>query len=258
MLKKISTILFVTLCLFCTISYGVCEKDPCKGVNMDTLKKHLPSVPEQGLKIVSKRPINSLCEVLLNFKGRIFPLYVGKGFIISGNMFSYKNNITQQSFKKIIQQEEKRRAEEFKKLKKEIDKVIAFSYSPTPSPAKEIYMFTDPLCPFSHKAEKKIKEIVKKYNTKLNVVFFPVHLPKGKELAIESICKGMNLDSYIKDGWRKENPEKFQCEKGKKILNRSLELGKKLSINGVPTFILSNGTRIVGVDLKKIERVLSK
>ncbi len=254
-MKRYFLVLIILLILF-GFSYSYAE-DFCNRINIKTLKIHLPKFPE-GVKILSKRPVKGLCEVVINYRGRDIPLYIGKDFVIVGNLFSYKKNITRQIFKKIGEEEQKRRADLFKKYRKEIDKVVVFTYTPGSKSKKILYMFTDPLCPFSHRAEKGIKDIVKKYNTTLKVVFYPVHLPKGKKLAVESICKNMTLDEYIKDEWRKKNPDPYQCTKGIKIVDKSLSLGRKIEINGVPTFILSDGTRVVGVNFANLQHLLEK
>ncbi len=255
-MKRFFLILLLLLIL-ATTNYSFAAEDFCNKVTIKTLKTHLPKFPT-GIKILSKREVKGLCEVVISYRGRDIPLYVGKDFIIVGNLFSYKQNITQQIFKKIGEEEQKRRAKLFRKYREEIEKVVVFTYTPNSKSKKTLYMFTDPLCPFSHRAEEKIKDIVKKYNTTLKVVFYPVHLPEGKKLAVETICKNMSLSEYIKDEWRRKNPDPYQCTKGIEIVDRSLNLGRKIEIDGVPTFILSDGTRVVGVNFSKLQQLLEK
>ena len=241
--------------LFCLT--GVRAEDVCDKITIETLKSQIPFTFPEDAKIVSKKPVKELCEVILNIRGRNFPLYVGKDFVIFGQMFSQKKNLSAITLKKLAQEREKETQELFKKSKPEIEKVVAIEYKPSPQTQRTIYMFTDPVCPWCHRAEGFIKEVVKEYNATLKIIFFPVHLPKGKEKAIEAVCRHLDLDGYLKEDWRKEkNTQKFQCKEGKELVEKSMELAKKLGIRGVPTFFLDNGQMVVGANMKRLKRAL--
>ncbi len=234
--------------------------DICHQVGLETLKSHIPFAFPPDAKIVSKRNTKGLCEVILNIRGRDFPFYVGKDFVILGQMFSNKQNLSNEILKSLTQKSRKQEEKLFKKLKGEVDKVAVMEYKPSNKPQRTIYMFTDPLCPFCHRAEGQIIDVAKRHNATLKIVFFPVHLPRGKEKSVEAICRKMDLNTYLKDDWRNEKePEvqKFQCAAGEQIVERSMALGKKLKIMGVPTFILDNGKRVVGANMNKLDSVLS-
>ena len=115
------------------------------------------------------------------------------------------------------------------------------------------------MCPYCHKAETKIKDIVKKYNVVLKVIFVPVHGQKSDKMAIKAICKKFNLDKYLSQEWKKKKDlDKFQCERGKKLLQQSKLISQKLNIAGVPTFIFEDGTRVRGANIPFLERTLQK
>ncbi len=242
--------------------FGLClngarAEDICSKVTIETLKLQIPFIFPKDARIVSKKNVKGFCEVILNIRGRNFPFYVGKDFVILGQMFSQKKNLSAITLKKLAQEKEKEEQKLFKKLKPEVEKVVAIEYKPSVQTQRTIYMFTDPVCPWCHRAEAFIKKVAKEYNATFKIIFFPVHLPKGKEKAIEAVCRHLDLDGYLKEDWRKgKNTQKFQCKEGKELLEKSIKLAKKLAIRGVPTFFLDNGQRVVGANIERLKKAL--
>ncbi len=253
-MKKI-LILFFVLALAMP-SFAV-SKNPCSGVTYATLQKHVPKLP-QG-KVLSKKPVFNLCEVIVDLNGKPYPFYVGKGYVIIGNLFSLGNSITSQDYQKVREKETALLKSRFKTLRRRADKLTVMVYKPSPSARRVLYMFTDPVCPFCARAERSIKDVVKKHNVILKVLFYPVHRPKGTDLAAVAICKGLDLDTYLAKEWEKKaNPAKEKCPKGTEILQQTDSLAKDLGITGVPTFIMDNGERVVGADMGALDRMLTK
>ncbi len=253
-MKKIIILLF----LFALATPGFAKvKNPCAGVSYATLQKHVPKLP-QG-KILSKKAVFNLCEVIVDLGGKPYPFYVGRGYVIVGNLFSLGNSITNQNYQKVQEKEAALLKSRFKSLRARADRLTVMVYKPSSSARRVLYMFTDPVCPYCARAEKSIKEIAKRYNVTLKVLFYPVHRPKGTDLAAVAICKGLDLDTYLAKEWEKKaNPAKEKCAKGEEILKRTDTLARELGINGVPTFILDNGERVVGADMRALEQLLSK
>ena len=248
-MKKKVTAALVSLGVFVS---GVCSAgNVCKGINISTLRKHVPIPPSQ---IVSERPVKGLCEIILKTKmgGEYVPVYAGKDFVIAGEMFANRRQITQERIAGL-------KAELFLSLRKEADRLTAFTYTPKGKIKHTLYMFTDPVCPFCHRAEASIKQIADRYHTRVKFIFFPVHIPVGREKAVEAVCRGLDAVTYIKGDWKKENKtDKYQCERGKKLLAQSAELARKLGIGGVPTFFLENGQRVVGANMFLLTKSLEK
>ncbi len=253
MRKLVLAILFVTL-VFPALSAA---KNPCTGVTYATLQKHVPKLP-QG-KVLSKKPVFNLCELLVELNGKPYPFYVGKGYVIIGNLFSLGQSITNESYQKAQAKEAELQKGKFKTLRRRADALTVMVYKPSPSARRVLYMFTDPVCPYCARAEKQIKSIAKKYNVILKVLFYPVHRPRGTDLAAVAICKGLNLDTYLAKEWEKKaNPAKEKCVKGEAILSKTDKLARELGITGVPTFIMDTGERVVGADIRALEEMLRK
>jgi thiol:disulfide interchange protein DsbC len=236
----------------------------CNVINKDMILKQLPNNPFmqaffRKAQLLSKRKVKGLCEVIFGLNGRFYPCYVGKNFVIFGQMYGKGKSISQQMMQKLKAREDKKQKKEFLSKKKQIERLVAIEYRPSKSARRTLYMFTDPLCPFCHKAENKIKNLVKKYNVDLKILFYSVHPPRGIKKAVEAICRGFDLDKYLSEGWRKEKDiQKYQCAKGKELVQKSSDFARSIGISGVPTFIFDDGTRVVGARIFDLERILKE
>jgi len=239
------------LVLFATAAavYGgsLCNED--NKTVLSFLNKHVPIPPA---KIVSKREVYGLCEIILQIKGEFVPVYATDQFVLAGEMFRNRHPVTQEKIKKV-------QAGLFISMRSQIDKVVAMTYKPVMLSKVQhtMYMFTDPVCPYCHLAEVGIRQLLKEHNTVLKVVFFPVHLPEGKEKAIEAVCRKLDFQAYIKDDWRKEKKMQYQCEEGERLVEKSIVVARKLGIRAVPTFYLDNGKRVTGANKGLIEKIFS-
>ncbi len=64
----------------------------CKDITLAGMQNHVPIPPAT---ILSKQEINGICEVILDINGQYVPVYAGKNFVIAGEMFQDKKQITQ-------------------------------------------------------------------------------------------------------------------------------------------------------------------
>lgn len=116
---------------------------------------------------------------------------------------------------------------------------------------KDYYVFTDPECPFCQTFEKNLKNL--KPNAKLHVFLFPLSFHRhaismskyilslkgsaARAKAIEDIAKGDT--TYQKAKYTDEESIKL-----KKMIDDSVNLGRKLNVNGTPTVFDKNGKNI--------------
>ena len=222
-------------------------EDPCDGVTLDTIKAQVPLPPS---RIISKRPVYGLCEVILNMakSGENVPVYAGKNFVIAGEMFSARRQVTQSQIDKL-------KAAEFVRLRPSLDKAAAIDYRPRGKVGHTIYMFTDPVCPFCKKAEAGIKQVADKYHAELKILFFPVHIPVGRDMAVKAICKDLDLERYLDKSWENDGL-KANCKQGADLLRESSALARRLGVRGVPCFFLDNGRSVTGAYLPGLEKLL--
>jgi len=246
--KIFSLILVVTLALA-----GLCmagDSDVCKTITLASLKKHVPIPPA---KIVSKREVNGLCEVIMDIKGELVPVYATEKYVIAGEMFENRTQVTQSQINQI-------NAKKFLTLKEQVDKCVAMTVKPKAGAVrKTVYLITDPVCPYCHRAESKLKEYADKYGAEFKLVLYSVHPPIGRQKAIEAVCRGLSAEQYLADAWKKENKtQDYQCEKGKKLISETEHVVRELGVRGVPMFYLSDGTLIRGANMRALARALGR
>ena len=252
--------------LFFILSSSVAFGLNCNKIKKDELLSQLPNNPFikaffSRAKILNKRKVKGLCEVVLDLNGRFYPCYVGKDFLLMGQMYSNGQLVSKPVIERLKAKKEQKDKKLFLSKKSELDKLAAIVYTPSKKAKRVLYMFTDPLCPFCHKMESKIKEIVDKYNVTLKVMLYSVHPPKGPKKAIEAVCKKFTLDKYLSENWRKEKDEevnKYQCKQGKQLIEKTSKIARELGVRGVPTFIMDDGTRVVGARINELEKLLKK
>ena len=214
----------------------------CDGITDRVLQKHAPIPPYQ---VMSKREINGLCEMILNINGQFVPIYATKDFVLAGEMFSNRRQITQEQIAKI-------RKEQVKRLKGKLDELTATIYKPANATGKILYFITDPNCPYCNRFKKTVKEFADKNGITVKLVFFPLPFHKGADRKAESfICEGKTFEDYLKDSYGSKT-----CEDGQEKIQEMLTLAKEVGIRGTPTFITENGKVITGFREREIERAL--
>ena len=231
---------------------GFCG-DACSEIDMPAISKILKGDALSGASIVSKEPIQDLglCEVILQTQsGQYLPCYVCRDFMILGHLYKDGQNISENRTARI-------RKSLFLSLKPELNSAVAFIYRPKVKKTN-VFMITDPLCPYCHKAEPQIKALADKYHAQINVILYSVHGPNGDKKCVEAVCRNFALDAYQKEQWRKENTDDFQCEKGVLLIEKARNLVHQIGITGVPTFILDDGRSVSGANLDALKRLLAE
>lgn len=231
---------------------SVAKDDICKEVTDEVIKKHLEF---DVFKVVSRREVHGLCELLIDTDNRLLPYYGTRDFLISGEM--YENGISLAESKLY----------ELKKTVissavKEADECVAFVYEPAKIKTENaLYMFTDPLCPYCSKAGVEIKALADRLGFRVNILFFNVHGERGRAKSIEAICRNaldpsFNLEAYNGQEWKKSEPDKkFDCKKGKEFLDKTEKLCEKLGVDSVPFFFINDGTYVSGAVIDEVERM---
>jgi len=222
--------------------------DVCKEITLASMQAHVPIPPS---KILSKHAVNGICEIILDINGQYVPVYAGKNYVIAGEMFQDKKQLTQTRLDDL-------KAENFIRLKPDIEKCIAMSYAPQIERKHRIYMISDPVCPFCHQAEAELKGFAETHGVEFKILFSSVHPPVGRQKAIEAVCRKLSLEEYISGTWMDENKtDQYQCREGIDLIAASEKIAAALGLDGVPVFFLENGHRIDGADMPALANALS-
>lgn len=246
--------IFFVFILFFSYSYLFSESEKCNRITDVTISKHIPIA---DFKILSKREIHGVCEVIINVNSRIIPLYGDENYLISGDLFYNKKNITKENIYEVNKKN-------FLKNKTSMDELTAFEYKPgNIKPGKTIYMFTEPLCPYCHKAGGEVKKLADQYGYSVKVLLVSMKGEEGKRKCIEAACRhfifkeNFNLEQYNQIEWKKEKTEnEFICEKGISLIKQTEELSNKMNVDGIPLFYTDNGDSVSGADMEALEKLL--
>ena len=213
---------------------GVCEEVK--------LSDHAPIPP---YKVESKREVFGLCEMILNIGGQLVPVYATKDFIISGEMFSHRKQVTQRQLELV-------RSRVIKENLAKIETLRYVSYKPEGvKEGRYFYFISDPECPYCQRVKGKVKELADKYGWEVRVIWYPLPFHKGaKPKAIAHYCENRSYEDYLRDDYGKK-----QCEEGKKAVEKNLRVLRSF-VRGTPTFIFPDGKVVVGADVKRLEEVM--
>lgn len=238
--------LLILSCLFVFSISCNFTTNPCSTIKEKNLKETLRIDFDS---LIEKNEIKgaNLCQVIIK-RGEGFNIFYvypdGKTFIF-GEI--YKDGIflskaaTERLYEKV-----------FQNLKTEIDKIVAFSYTPEGA-NKYIYMITDPDCPFCEKAKYAIKQWADSKKVEVKVIFLPLEKihPYAKDKAVKAICHGMNYEDYLNSKW-----EGQKCDEGIKKIEDSIAFMQKIYINATPSFVSFNGKRVTGFSPEGLDSII--
>ncbi len=230
----------------------------CNNISLSDIQAQIPMKFPPESEIALSKPSHGLCEVIVEARGRVLPVYMGKGFAIVGQFFSHKKNLSSEGIKRVLAENIRHKREVFLKNKKKVDAVVSFVLKPYNHTRHIIYLFTDPLCPFCHRVEKRLFSLASSTNSTVKLIFYPVHIPQGERVAEGVICSNMSLEQYLHLERSKRLSLSSECPKGKERIKGAMEVAKLLDINSVPRFILEDGTQIVGANIPRLKRAIEK
>lgn len=225
------------------------DRPPCSDIDMTWLRTHTP-IPSG--KIVSKREMGDLCEVILAFGNDFAPVYAGKDFIIAGEMFKDRRQITRTQMDTL-------KAKGFREAISELDTLAAITYSPKKKNGRKIFMITDPLCPYCNMAAERIIPLADTYGATVKTILYSVHGAAGDEKSVEAACRKFTLNQYAEKEWKSQPiADENQCEAGANLIGKTKESIMKMGIGGVPVFIFEDGRFVNGANMAEVEKILKE
>lgn len=231
-MKKGILVFFILLSWF-SLSLGC----PSMPKTKEAFQKLFPGAPLQVLK-VSPSPVKGLCEVIVSQGPRKMLTYIDESgrFLVTGRIIDLtaRRDLTEEKIAELNRI--KLSPDQLKSLRK----YVAFSAGSGP----EIFLVTDPDCPFCKRAEKILWPLIQKNRVKVNVIFFPLvklH-PKAKTKAVSMICEGRGFPALLTD-----YNGHSTCPEGQKKVEEGFQFLKSLGVRGTPTYIFPSGIVHSGV-----------
>ncbi len=233
-MQPIRTTLFA---LLVSLSLGAFAQEATIRKNLAERLPNLPKIDE-----ISKTPMPGLFEVRVNGTD-IFYTDPQGNFLIQGALIDTRSrtDLTEQR----------------------VNKLTAIAYSDLPlkdaftmvrgNGKRQMAVFEDPNCGFCKRFERDLAKID---NVTVHLFLYPI-------LGADSVEKSRNIwcakdkakawtDWMIQD----ITPAEARCDAA--ALQRNVEFGRKARINGTPTIIFADGTRVPGaIDTARIEKFLT-
>lgn len=248
-MKTAKTIAILTLILFAITGHAfAADENPCDKINIEWMRAHVPIPPAE---IVSKAPESGLCQVILKIRGEFVPTYAGENFVLAGEMFRDRKQVTQAKLETL------QAAAATQNIEK-LETVVAMTYTPENSNGKSVYFLTDPICPYCNRAGKELQSLADRSGVTFKLVFANVHGQKGEAKIREAICSGYDFAKYNTEDWKKQPPQNTQCAAADDLWGRTKEVVAQMGIRGVPAFFTEDGVLVSGANMPKLEEAIKR
>lgn len=215
---------------------SVCDRD---------FRQDLPFAPSD-VKVLSKREVaKGLCEVLLQDKEVIVPLYIGEDFTMVGALFRQGQDLTAKA----------RQEARAKVLKEKIDSLKSFVVASTGIPRNDRYFFyfVDPNCRYCEASKRRTVELAKAKGYEVYLVFLPFLGPDSRSKVSRFVCSKGTIRDYLEG-----NYSGSECPQGNAYVEKVLEAVSSLGIGGVPFYLFPDGYTIEGANFAELEKRLSQ
>lgn len=215
---------------------SVCDRD---------FRQDLPFAPSD-VKVLSKREVaKGLCEVLLQDKEVIVPLYIGEDFTMVGALFRQGQDLTAKA----------RQEARAKVLKEKIDSLKSFVVASTGVPKDDRYFFyfVDPNCRYCEASKRRTVELAKAKGYEVYLVFLPFLGPDSRSKVSRFVCSKGTIRDYLEG-----NYSGSECPQGNAYVEKVLEMASSLGIGGVPFYLFPDGYTIEGANFAELEKRLSQ
>jgi len=215
------------------ISAAHANEDKARKANEDKVRKGIMDflgVPESVVESVTRIPQGGLYEIVLN-NGELFYTDSAVSFFILGNIIDAKTrqNLTGERLDKLARID-------FKSLPLEqaIKRVNGKGQ-------RVIVTFEDPNCGYCKYLGKELQKVK---DVTIYTFLYPVLSEDSMTKSRHIWCaenKAATWTAWIVDG---KTPEARKCDSA--VIDRNVELGKKLRMTGTPVLFFADGARIVG------------
>ena len=223
-----------------------------------------------NIKVQSIHKIDNFYEIIVNNNTKSFPIYADcmLKYIMVGELVEVesKKNITKLTLAKIKAKSHRNKEKQLLKfvskskleslskvLNGKLDLISVVKVDNIPKTLtfgvekadKQIFVISDPLCPFCSKLHHNIKSLISNgYNLKVNVIFYPLPIhPYAKEVSAAILCyqKPSMLDFIFQARNNLSAVKKLAsiaCNKGFDLLKTHVRFAKKVNVNGTPNILI--------------------
>ena len=205
-----------------------------------TLKERMPHI--HPIDEIKRTPMTGLFELRVDGT-EIFYTDASANFLIQGQLIDTKNqrNLTEERMQKIM-------AVDFKSLPFKDAIVIVRGKG-----ERKMAIFEDPNCGYCKRFERELQSID---NVTVYLFLYPILGKDSIDKSKAIWCAKDQSKAWQEFMLRDQTPNSTGCDAA--ALKRNVDFGQKQRINGTPTTIFADGSRISGaVEMAQIEKMLS-
>ena len=212
----------------------------------DVIRKNLPARLPQFKQIdeVRKSEIGGLYEVRVD-GSEIYYTDAKADFLIEGSLIDTrsKRNLTEERVEKLT-------AVKFDSLPlKDAFAVVRGNGE------RKLAVFEDPNCGYCKRFERDLQKVD---NVTIYMFLYPILGADSVEKSKAIWCAKDRVAAWLDWMLRDQSATSAAAGCDATALSRNVELGRKHKINGTPTLLFTNGSRVPGaVDAKKVEQMLT-
>ncbi len=221
-------------------------KNICDNISLMKIMPYMPA----DYRIISKKPLKdtNLCDILVQINSQIIPIYANSHIAIVGAAYKNGISLTKKEISSYLKAQFKKN---FEKYKNDLKQCVAATYKPKPSTKRFFYLITNPDDPLCENAKQDIKNIAKKFNVGIKVIFVQ---PEGKSKRVENfICSKKTFKDYINSNYG----DKSSCKNAINYLKKTNNLiFNNLKINSLPFLIDKQGKSQSGINPELIKKFI--
>jgi thiol:disulfide interchange protein DsbC len=213
----------------------------------DVIRKNLPARLPQFKQIdeVRKSEIGGLYEVRVD-GSEIYYTDAKADFLIEGSLIDTrsKRNLTEERVEKLT-------AVKFDSLPLKDAFIVVRGNG-----ERKLAVFEDPNCGYCKRFERDLQKVD---NVTIYMFLYPILGADSVEKSKAIWCAKDRVAAWL--DWMLRDQSAMSAAAGcdATALSRNVELGRKHKINGTPTLLFTNGSRVPGaVDAKKVEQMLAQ
>ncbi len=211
------------------------------------IRKNLPARLPQFKQIdeVRKSEIGGLYEVRVD-GSEIYYTDAKADFLIEGSLIDTrsKRNLTEERVEKLT-------AVKFDSLPLKDAFVVVRGNG-----ERKLAVFEDPNCGYCKRFERDLQKVD---NVTIYMFLYPILGADSVEKSKAIWCAKDRVAAWLDWMLRDQSATSAAAGCDATALSRNIELGRKHKINGTPTLLFTNGSRVPGaVDAKKVEQMLAQ
>ena len=211
------------------------------------IRKNLPARLPQFKQIdeVRKSEIGGLYEVRVD-GSEIYYTDAKADFLIEGSLIDTrsKRNLTEERVEKLT-------AVKFDSLPLKDAFVVVRGTG-----ERKLAVFEDPNCGYCKRFERDLQKVD---NVTIYMFLYPILGADSVEKSKAIWCAKDRVAAWLDWMLRDQSATSAAAGCDATALSRNIELGRKHKINGTPTLLFTNGSRVPGaVDAKKVEQMLAQ